>query len=248
LLVSDDSAAPWQNPELAAQLLHNVRGTVPLAIEQIDIMLRLITAARERVGNFLDLGCSDGVLSAAILDEHPGAQGLLLDISEPMLAAARHQLRQHVERVVFRKADFSQSSWTEQIAAEAPFDAVVSGFAIHHVGDQRKQALYGEIFDLLKPEGMFINIEHVSSATRWTQSPLDDYVIDAIFGEQLKHAEGKTRTEIAREYYEQAQPGVKVLAPLEVQCDWLREIGYENVDCYLKVSELAVFGGQKPAA
>jgi hypothetical protein len=27
----------------------------------------------------------------------------------------------------------------------------------------------------------------------------------------------------------------------------LREIGYTDVDCYLKVFELAVFGGRKPA-
>ncbi|SPE57295.1 hypothetical protein SBV1_270094 [Verrucomicrobia bacterium] len=29
------------------------------------------------------------------------------------------------------------------------------------------------------------------------------------------------------------------------QCQWLREIGFENVDCYFKVFELALFGGTK---
>jgi hypothetical protein len=37
-----------------------------------------------------------------------------------------------------------------------------------------------------------------------------------------------------------------ILAPVEAQCDWLREIGYEDVDCYFKVLELAVFGGRRP--
>ena len=57
----------------------------------------------------------------------------------------------------------------------------------------------------------------------------------------------RSRAEIAREYYARAVQGAGALAPLEVQCDWLREAGFENVDCYLKVLELAVFGGQKPA-
>ncbi len=30
------------------------------------------------------------------------------------------------------------------------------------------------------------------------------------------------------------------------QCDWLREIGFIHVDCYLKYFELAVFAGIKP--
>jgi hypothetical protein len=32
----------------------------------------------------------------------------------------------------------------------------------------------------------------------------------------------------------------------ETQCDWLRQNGFERVDCYQKLSELAVFGGVKP--
>ena len=134
-----------------------------------------------------------------------------------------------------------------RVAPHAPLDVVVSGFALHHLPDTRKRALYAEIFDLLAPDGIFINLEHVASAIRWTESILDDYMIDAIFGKELKAAPGKTRTEVARDYYARAGQDANVLAPLEVQCDWLREIGYENVECYLKVLELAVFGGQKPA-
>ncbi len=37
-----------------------------------------------------------------------------------------------------------------------------------------------------------------------------------------------------------------ILLSVEVQCDWLREIGYEEVDCYFRIYELAVFAGRKP--
>ena len=69
---------PWQSPEAVSQFLHNVRGTIPLSIEQIDMLLRLVGAARgEQVERFLDLGCGEGVLSAALLDEYPEARGWL---------------------------------------------------------------------------------------------------------------------------------------------------------------------------
>ncbi len=34
---------------------------------------------------------------------------------------------------------------------------------------------------------------------------------------------------------------------VEAQCKWLRELGYADVDCYLKLFEIAVFGGRKPS-
>jgi len=242
-----EDPSSWQNPDFVAKFLENVRGAIPLTIEQIEIMLQLITVARgERIGTFLDLGCGDGMLADAILAEHPEAHGVLVDFSEPMLESARQHLKAHSHRLEFLEADFAQPGWVRRVAPHAPLDAVVSGFAIHHLPDARKQALYREIFDLLTPEGIFLNIEHVASATRWTESKLDDYMIDAIFGKELKSSPGKNRAAVARDYYARADKDANILAPLEVQCDWLRDIGFENVDCFLKMAELAVFGGQKP--
>ncbi len=243
-----EAAPPAHQPDFVEKFLQNVRGTVPLSIEQIETMLQLITAARgERIDRFLDLGCGDGVLATTIFDEHPEAHGLLVDFSEPMLEAARHHLLTHGGHAEFLQADFHQPGWVRRVAPHAPLDVVVSGFAIHHLPDARKRALYREIFDLLAPEGIFINIEHVASATRWTESVWDDYMIDAIFGTELKHSRGKSRVQVARDYYLRAARDEHILAPLEVQFDWLGEAGFENVECYLKVQELAVFGGQRPA-
>ena len=243
-----DSSASWHQPDLAAKFIQNVRSAIPLSIEQIDMMLRLLTAARgEQLENFMDLGCGDGVLASAILDENPAARGCLVDFSEEALTAARDRLHAHAGRLEFILANYAQPGWTDLLARAQPFDAVVSGFAAQHSPADRKRALFGEVFQLLKPEGIFINIEHVASATRWTQSIWDDYTIDAIFGQELRESAGdRSRAEVARDYYARAAQEAGALAPLEVQCDWLRETGFENVDCYLKVLELAVFGGQRP--
>ena len=35
------------------------------------------------------------------------------------------------------------------------------------------------------------------------------------------------------------------LAPIEAQCEWLREIGFKDVDCFFKHFEIGLFGGRK---
>jgi tRNA (cmo5U34)-methyltransferase len=51
---------------------------------------------------------------------------------------------------------------------------------------------------------------------------------------------------VAEKYYRRPDKMANILAPVELQCQWLREIGFADVDCYLKVLELAVFGGRRP--
>lgn len=229
------------------RFLQNVRLAVPLGIEQIEMMVGLLAADGEPVKTFLDLGCGDGVLASAVLGEYPHSRGTLVDVSSTLLAAAKSQLRMYTDRIDPFVADFTQDTWVESVAKSAPFDAVVSAFSTQGLGEDRRRRLYGEIFGLLRPDGIFINFEHVSSATRWTESVWDDTMIDAIFGEELRGQPKLPRAEVAREYYERVSKAGAAHAPLEVQCAWLREIGFESVECFLKVSELAMFGGQKPA-
>ena len=240
-------AAQWQDPAFVQKFLKDVRGSIPLTIEHVDMMLRVIEAARERVRSFLVLGCGDSLLASAILDEHPAARGFLIDDADSAIESARRHLRGHADRLNFVLADVSQPDWENAVAAGIPFDAIISGTANPHSTDELKRSLYREVFALLRPEGVFINLEHVASSTRWSESELEDRVIDAIFGQQLKDAPREARVEVARAYYARVSHDADSLAPLEVQCDWLRETGFENVECFLKVQELAMFGGQRPA-
>ncbi len=221
-------------------------GTVPLAIEQIDTLLRLLSARGGELHSFLDLGCNDGVLAAAILGEYPQATGVVIDRTERPIEAARHQLNMHGAQLHFAVANISQPGWERAISGCGFFDAVIAGFATQGLPAPRKRALFGEIHHLLNPGGLFILVEHAASATRWTQELLDDCMIDAVFGEQLRKSGGIPRAQVARDFFASGASVVTDGAPLEVQCDWLKEAGFHSVDCYLRVSEMAVFGGQKP--
>jgi ubiquinone/menaquinone biosynthesis C-methylase UbiE len=222
-----------------------VRGGVPYAADQLEIMLRVLTA-RGTLQTIMDLGCGSGVLARSIVTQHPKAQVTLVDFSDPMLAAARELWAGHLPAPRFVTADLASAAWVDRLTPGAAFDAIVSGYAIHHLTDARKRALYAEIFALLAPDGMFINVEHVASATSWIESLSDALIIDSLYAFHARQGSAHTRDQIAHEFVHRPDKAANILAPVDTQCDWLRSCGFVDVDCYFKVFELAVFGGRKP--
>ncbi len=235
----------WQSASVATDFLEGMRGAIPLAGEQIDVMLRLLRAARPELRNVLDLGCGDGVLGRAVLSQFPAANLVLLDFSEPMIAAARTKLAASQSQVTFLVEDYGLPAWLEAVKPHAPFDAVVSGFSIHHQPDKRKRELYAEIYDLLAPGGIFLNLEHVAPPSDWVEDVFSDLFIDSTLAFNQGRGLSQTREQAAEDYHNRPHKDANILAPLDMQCDWLREIGYAHVDCYLKIFELALFGGVK---
>ncbi|MBI3756206.1 MAG: class I SAM-dependent methyltransferase [Deltaproteobacteria bacterium] len=249
----------WKTESLVQTFLQGIRGGIPFAAEQIDIMLRLIAARGIPVERFLDLGCGNGILSQAILAHYLQAKGILVDFSKPMLKEAKKQLSGDASKLQFVLADFGVKEWMNSVSAKAipltllspargegGFDVIVSGLAIHHQPNKRKKELYAEIFNLLRPGGLFINMEHVSSPTDWLQFIFDEFFIDSLYLFHAKKGIKKSREEIDVEFAHRKDKGANILAPVELQCEWLREIGFKDVDCYFKVFEFAVFGGRRP--
>jgi len=233
----------WQSTAVAQGFLEGMRRAIPLAAEQIDVMLRLIRSTRPEMKDFLDIGCGDGVLAQAILAHYPDTQGILLDFSEPMLEAARHKLAASRDQLRFVAGDYGSANWLKLVEAYAPFDAIVSGYSIHHQPDARKEALYREIYDLLAPGGVFINIEHVAPDSAWSRMLFDDLFIDSMLRHQQRQGINQSREEVAEEFHNRPHGQANILAPLDIQLEWLREIGFKDVGCFLQIFELALFAG-----
>jgi tRNA (cmo5U34)-methyltransferase len=227
--------------------LTGLRSAVPLANEQIGVMMKLVISMELPLRKFLDLGCGEGLLSAAILEQYPEAQGVLLDFSEPMLDSAREELRKYSSSLVFVNSDYSDPSWVNSVKASAPFDVIASGFSIHHQPDDRKKSLYIEIYNLLRAGGMFINLDQVSPRTKWIASIWKSYFVDHLYEVSLKRGSGKSREQISSEFSADLDKKSSRLTPVENQCEWLREIGFDDVDCYFKVFESSIFGGRRPS-
>jgi tRNA (cmo5U34)-methyltransferase len=179
----------------------------------------LLDLVPRTVRRIVDLGAGDGRLLALLRIDRPESVGVSADLSPTMLDAARARFADDplVEVVEY---DLDQP-----LPDFARADAIVSCFAIHHCTHERKRELYGEIFDALEPGGVFYNLEHVASVS----SEMHDAFLVAL---------GITA--------EQEDQSNKLLA-VEPQLAWLRELGFEHVDCHWKWRELALFGGVKPA-
>lgn len=170
----------------------------------------------------MDLGSGDGRLLRLVLAKATGARGVAVDFSPPMLEQLQRTFPGETETGRVRILD-------HDLAKPLPdtlgmFDAVVSSFAIHHLEHRRKRSLYREVFGLLKPGGVFCNLEHVASPT---------LQLHMRFLEQMGTLPGEE------------DPSNRLL-DMERQLGWLRSMGFDDVDCLWKWRELALLAGRKP--
>jgi SAM-dependent methyltransferase len=204
----------WQSADHALAYLSRA-DAIPHRTEGEAVLLSQVPLTTRRI---LDLGTGDGRLLALLKIDRPEANGIALDFSETMLAAARERFAPdpRIEVVTHNLED--------PLPDFGPFEAIVSSFAIHHLADNRKQALYGEVFNRLTPGGIFCNLEHVASPTEG----LHRRFMQAIGFDP-----------------DQEDPSNQ-LVDVETQLQWLRGLGFIEVDCYWKWLEMALLIGVKP--
>ncbi len=176
----------------------------------------LVEALPSSVQRMLDLGCGDGRLIDVVRSAHPEVEAVGVDNSAPMLARARSRFDADATVVVV------EHDLAQDLPALGAFDVVVSGFAIHHLADERKRSLFREVSTLLRPGGVFVNLEVVACAT------------------PELHEEFNRRI---------GRPGgdpEDILAGVDEQLAWMREAGLQHVDCNWRWRGFALLVGSAP--
>ena len=170
------------------------------------------------VRRVLDLGSGDGRLLELVLRARPSARGVAVDFSPLMLEELQTRFGSGA------KVEIVDHNLDGPLPPLGTFDIVVSSFAIHHLEHSRKRDLYEEVWTLLEPGGAFCNLEHVASPSAHVHG-------------RFLEAMGITAAE--------EDPSNKLL-DVHTQLEWLRTIGFQDVDCYWKWRELALLVGRKP--
>jgi tRNA (cmo5U34)-methyltransferase len=214
-MTSDRPVNLWRDGEHALAYLRK-RDSIPHRPEGYAAMLEVVP---ERVERVLDLGTGDGNTLALVLAERPGAAGVGLDFQDEMLERARARFA-GTAAVEIRRHDLDVSLPADLGA----FDLVVSSFAIHHLVPDRQRRLYGEVFECLRPDGVFANVEHVASAT------------------PRRHEEFLAAIGCGPD---EDDPSNK-LVTVSDHLAWLDGFGYADAECLWKWRELAVVAGRKP--
>jgi tRNA (cmo5U34)-methyltransferase len=187
----------------------------------------------------LDLGAGTGAASRAVLAEYPNAQAVLAEYSPQMAAEGEKVLGAYAGRYRYVEFDMLSSEWPA--AVPQPLDAVISALSIHHLPDPRKQTIFGEICERLKPGGWYVNYDPVRAPDDTLES-IWERVNDRYDPEAPYKRTHRTPLEQARH-----ENHVRYMIPLEPQLKWLREAGFVDIDVFWKRLDWVIYGGRKPS-
>ncbi|HET6409762.1 MAG TPA: hypothetical protein VFG14_17870 [Chthoniobacteraceae bacterium] len=234
----------WSDPEIISGRVDHLSSPDPLGIEHIQVVLGLIGCGVDAPMTLLDLDGENSFISSVLLGEYPGLGAIVRRSGGGRLP---NTLLEYASRIGHFRADLHTHEWIETLGLSSAFDVILGGSTLEGLSAPRKRVLFDEIMGLLQPGGVFLSIESLPSATRWTGTFPDDLRIQAIFGAALAEDPSASRSTIAQRHFANgADAPIASSVPLEVHLDWLKEAGFVCAECYLATGGQVVYGGQRP--
>jgi tRNA (cmo5U34)-methyltransferase len=246
---SDSSDVSWQDTWGSREFVERwaTKGgwQAPMREAQTAVALRMIPHPLDAPIRVLDIGAGYGALAAAVLRERPKATAVCLDASEAMLTLGREKNTDFKDRIMFVQGSLETPDWLKCVQGD--FDAVISSRALHHFTEnQRRRYIFKEVFGLIRQKGCFINADNVRAPTksltdryrRARDEYLDRYVRES--------TGGKTNLAEVRAATPSSYHGPHNNGYLDEELAWLKEAGFEDVDCFWKFGTMVVYGGFRP--
>lgn len=177
----------------------------------------------------LDIGAGTGLLSFLILEKFPDANVTLIDLSEKMLDAAKERFNGN-PNFTYIIDDYTKYKFDKM------YDVVMSSLSIHHLTGDEKRQLFHNIYSGLNKNGVFINADQVLGGTP---------DIESLYKRDWKYKvenSGLSKEEILSAY-ERAK--LDKMSTLEDQMNWLKDVGFLDVDCVYKYFNFVVLFGRK---
>jgi len=231
----------YDRPEFAERFRRS-GGFAPERKERmLEVTRELLLVLAPKQSRLLELGAGTGdftrkIVASKRFDEIVVTDGAaaMLDVATERLAGAHPALR-------FEVVDFN-GQWAGRYGMTC-FDAVVSTLALHHTVEKRP--LFRQVFEVLKPGGIFVLGDHMAAATR-----IGRYLIGRDRAlERLKRPD-VVATSLLKEVMEldrqrQFDEG-NHCEPVSVYLATLVESGFEEVECLWQDFWMAVFVALKP--
>jgi len=232
----------WGSSDFIKRWANKSGWQAPIREVQTAMVLRMIPHPIDEPIRILDIGAGYGALAVAVPNDRPNSTAVCLDASEAMLRLGMERNSNLSDRIKFIQASLDAADWLKSV--EGTFDAVISARALHHFTENhRRRYIFKEVFGVVRPGGCVINADNVPAPTkalgeRYRQAR-DEYLDHFIKGS----SGDKTNLAEAQAASPSTYQGPHNNGYLEEDLAWLREAGFEDVDCFWKFGTTVVYGG-----
>ncbi len=199
----------------------------------LDLIATAAAKSSPAARSVLDVGCGAGNYTLRLLEELPGLEVTLVDLSRPMLDRAEQRVRAATGgRITSVQGDVRELPFVAE-----SFDVVLAAAVLHHLRtDAEWDLVFRKIYDCLRPGGSFWIFDLVTASGPGIEALMQERYaayLDALKGpEYRKHVLA----------YIEAEDTPR---PLLEQLDRLRSVGFTSVEVLHKNGCFAAFGAVK---
>ncbi|GHH65035.1 SAM-dependent methyltransferase [Streptomyces umbrinus] len=127
--------------------------------ERFRVMLDMVEALVGPEPRVLDLACGTGSITARLFERFPKAVSTGVDLDPALLTIAEGTFRGD-DRVTFVTADLKDPDWAAKLPYDS-YDAVLTATALHWLHREPLAVLYGQVAELVRDGGVFMNADHM---------------------------------------------------------------------------------------
>lgn len=144
-----------------------------------NLQKAIAQSLKEHFGNnsnnltFLDIGAGYGFTSKLVAKEFPDAKFILNEFDPELLSRADA----HMSAYNYEKRVGDIEEIIKQIP-DASIDAVYSAWVLHNFSPQKRVAIVPHIARILKPEGVFVNLDKVQNLGEQRTKDLAQAILD----------------------------------------------------------------------
>lgn len=196
----------------------------------------------------MELGAGDGALASAVMESFSECRYLALDGTEAMRAHLDTLHEARAGRLEVAEFNLADSGWRSRLPN--PLRCVLASLIVHHLDSDGKRGLFSDIASRLEPGGAFIAVDLIESDSQEARDAYSQQWDEDVQCRVEASGEGREALEIFRNegwnFYADPNPdSYDQPSPLPDQLDWLREAGFNKVDCFWMYAGHAIFGGYK---
>jgi tRNA (cmo5U34)-methyltransferase len=243
-----DPAAEGWSEATSSHFLDMADIYVPMRGEQIATVVGLIPADANDAFTVVEMAAGGGALARAVLQAFPHCHYVALDGSSVMRAHLEQALAPFRDRLSVGHFALEETAWQAELPS--PLRCVVSSLAVHHLTDEQKRLLFSELAQRIEPGGALLLADIVEAANPRVEQVFARQWDAATRAQSLaRHGDLSAYEAFHADnwnYYTGAgKDDLDKPSRLVDQLLWLREAGFQQVDCFWMAAGHAIYGGYR---